>query len=108
MNDRLPLGGLMLEATTPVERAKTIYDVISGEARKSELAGRLTDRAAQALLGAGLFSMMVARSNGGLEASRAEFFETVETVAKADGSAGWCLSVCATTAFVVSKAASAR
>jgi alkylation response protein AidB-like acyl-CoA dehydrogenase len=95
-------------ATTPVERAKTIYDVISGEARKSELAGRLTDRAAQALLGAGLFSMIVARSNGGLEASRAEFFETVETVAKADGSAGWCLSVCATTAFVVSKAASAE
>ena len=52
--------------------------------------------------------MLVARSNGGLEASRAEFFETVETIAKADGSAGWCLSVCATTAFVVSKAASAE
>ena len=68
----------------------------------------MTDRAAQALLDANLFSMLVARSNGGLEASRAEFFETVETIAKADGSAGWCLSVCATTAFVVSKAASAE
>jgi hypothetical protein len=32
----------------------------------------------------------------------------VEAVAKADGSAGWCLSVCATAAFVVSKAASAE
>jgi len=72
------------------------------------LAGRLTDRAAQALLDANLFSMLVARSNGGLEASRAEFFETVEMIAKADGSAGWCLSVCATTAFVVSKAACAE
>ena len=41
----------------------------------------------------------------GPEASRAEFFETVEAIAKADGSAGWCLSVCAATAFVVSKAA---
>jgi len=68
----------------------------------------LTDRAAQALLDANLFSMLVARSNGGLEVSRAEFFETVEMIAKADGSAGWCLSVCATTAFVVSKAACAE
>ena len=85
-----------------------LYDLISGEARESELAGRLTDRAAQALLDANLFSMLVARSNGGLEVSRAEFFETVEMIAKADGSAGWCLSVCATTAFVVSKAASAE
>jgi hypothetical protein len=84
----------MQVATTPVERAKAIYDLISGEARESEPAGRLTDRAAQALLDANLFSMLVVRSTGGLEVSRAEFFETVETIAKADGSAGWCLSVC--------------
>jgi len=93
---------------TSLERAKALYHLISDEARESELAGRLTDRAAQALLDANLFSMLVARSNGGLEASRAEFFETVEMIAKADGSAGWCLSVCATTAFVVSKAACAE
>jgi alkylation response protein AidB-like acyl-CoA dehydrogenase len=95
-------------ATPSLERAKALYDLISGEARESELAGRLTDRAAQALLDANLFSMLVAHSNGGLEASRAEFFETVEIIAKADGSTGWCLSVCATTAFVVSKAARAE
>jgi alkylation response protein AidB-like acyl-CoA dehydrogenase len=84
-----------MEATF-LERAKALYDVIRGEARESELARRLTDRAAQALLDAKLCSMLVARSNGGLEASRAEFFETVEAIAKADDSAGWCLSVCAT------------
>jgi alkylation response protein AidB-like acyl-CoA dehydrogenase len=95
-------------AATSLERAKALYDLISAEAREAELAGRLTDRTARALLDANLFSMLVARSNGGLEASRSEFFETVEAVAKADGSAGWCLSVCATTAFVVSKAASAE
>ena len=60
MNDRLPPGGLM--QATSLERAKAIYDVISGEARESELAGRLIDRAAQALLGANLFSMLVART----------------------------------------------
>jgi indole-3-acetate monooxygenase len=102
-----PSRGGLLQAD-PRERAKALYDLISGEAWESELAGRLTDRTARALLDADLFSMMVAGSNGGLEASRTEFFETVETIAKADGSAGWCLSVCATTAFVVSKAASAE
>jgi hypothetical protein len=49
------------------ERAKALYDLISGEARESELAGRLTDRAAQPLRDANLFSMLVARSNGGLD-----------------------------------------
>jgi hypothetical protein len=73
----------MQVATTSPERAKALYDLISAEARESELAGRLTDRAAQALLDANPFSMLIARSNGGLEASRAEFFETVGTVAKA-------------------------
>ena len=44
----------MQVATTQLERAKAIYDLISGEARESELAGRFTDRAAQALLDASL------------------------------------------------------
>ena len=65
-------------ATTSLERAKALYDLISGEARESELAGRLTDRAAQALHDVNLFSMLVARSNGGPDANRAEFFETVD------------------------------
>jgi alkylation response protein AidB-like acyl-CoA dehydrogenase len=94
-------------ATTSLERAEALYDLISGEARESELAGRLTDRVAPALLDANLFSMLVDRSNGRLEASRADFFETVEAISKADGSAGWRRSVCASTAFVISKAARA-
>jgi hypothetical protein len=53
----------MQVATTSPERAKALYDLISAEARESELAGRLTDRAAQALLDANLFSMLIARSN---------------------------------------------
>ncbi len=95
-----------MEAAIPaLERAQALYDLINGEAREAERARRLTDRAAQALLDAGLFSMLIARSEGGAEASRAEFFETVEAIAKADSSAGWCLSVCAAAAFVVSRAA---
>jgi alkylation response protein AidB-like acyl-CoA dehydrogenase len=95
----------METAISPLERARALYDLISGEAQAGELAGRLTDRATQALLDSGLFSMLIARADGGAEAGRAEFFETVEAIAKADGSAGWCLAVCAAAAFVVSSAA---
>ena len=56
----------MQVATTRLERARGLYGLVSGEARESELAGRLTDRAAQALLDGDLFSMLVARSTGGL------------------------------------------
>jgi alkylation response protein AidB-like acyl-CoA dehydrogenase len=95
----------MQAATTALERARALHPLISGEALEGELAGRLTDRAAGALLDAGLFSILIARSDGGAEAGRAEFFEAVEAIAAADGSAGWCLAVCAVAAFVVSAAA---
>jgi alkylation response protein AidB-like acyl-CoA dehydrogenase len=39
--------------------------------------------------------MLLPVAEGGDGASRCDFFETVEAVARADGSAGWCLSVCA-------------
>jgi alkylation response protein AidB-like acyl-CoA dehydrogenase len=94
-----------MDAIPSLQRATALYDVIDGEARESERAGQLTGRTAQALLDSNLFSMFVARSDGGAEVTRAEFFETVEAVAKADGSAGWCLSLCASQGFVISKAA---
>jgi hypothetical protein len=52
----------MQVATTSLERAKGLYDLISGEAHESEPAGRLTDRARQALLDGNLFSMLVSKA----------------------------------------------
>ena len=82
-------------ASDALERAKGLHALISAEAAEAERNGRLTDRTAQALLDANLFAQMLPVAAGGLGASRAEFFEVIEEVASADGSAGWSLSACA-------------
>ena len=79
---------------TPLERARAISDLIRDEALESERLGRLTDKVARALLDANLFSTLLPAADGGLGGDRVGFFEAVEEVARADGSAGWCLSVC--------------
>jgi alkylation response protein AidB-like acyl-CoA dehydrogenase len=91
---------------SPVERARALNELIRREALESERLGQLTDKVAAALLEANLFSTLVPEPEGGLGAGRAEFFETVEEVSRADGSAGWCLSVCSVTNFAIHKAAS--
>jgi len=80
--------------TGALERAASRFDLISEEAAASERLGSLTDTVATSLLEAGLFSMLVPASHGGLGASRLDFFNAVEEIARADGSAGWCASVC--------------
>jgi indole-3-acetate monooxygenase len=79
---------------SPLERAQAIGGVIRAEVLASERLGRLTDAAAEAILGWNLCSIMVAREAGGLGASRVAFFEATEAIARADGSAGWCASLC--------------
>ena len=37
---------------------------------------------------------MVPREAGGLGGSRVAFFEATEAIARADGSAGWCVGLC--------------
>jgi alkylation response protein AidB-like acyl-CoA dehydrogenase len=70
---------------SPVERARALNELIRREALESERLGRLTDKVAAALLEANLFSALVPEPDGGLGAGRAEFFETVEEVSRADG-----------------------
>ena len=89
-----------------VENARALYDLIRVDAAESERLGRLTDKVASALLDARVFSALLPESDGGLAAGRADFFETVEEIAKADGSAGWCLSVCGVTNYIIHKGAS--
>ncbi len=77
-----------------LHRARSLHALISADAAAAEEAGQLTGRTAQALLDANLFAQMLPAEAGGLGASRADFFEVIEAVASADGSAGWCLSAC--------------
>jgi indole-3-acetate monooxygenase len=99
-------GDVVTSSKSPVERARALNEIIRGEALESERLGRLTDKVAAALLDVNLFSVLVPEADGGLGGGRAEFFETVEEVSRADGSAGWCLSVCSTVNFGIHKAAS--
>ncbi|MFI4976729.1 MAG: acyl-CoA dehydrogenase family protein [Caulobacterales bacterium] len=82
--------------TGALERATSLFDLISEQAAAGERQGRLTDSVATALLGAGLLSILLPERVGGLGASRRDFFDAVEAIARADGSAGWCASVCNT------------
>ena len=75
-------------------RATALYPLISGEAEAAERLGRLTDPVADALLHTGLLSILVPETHGGLGGGRLDFFDAVEEIARADGSAGWCASVC--------------
>ena len=79
---------------TPLDRAKTLFDLISDEAAASERLGRLTDSVSTAMLEARLFEMLIPERYGGWGAGMGAFFETVEEIARADGSAGWCASLC--------------
>jgi len=92
----------------PLDRARAIAPLIAAEARESERLGRLTGPVEAALKNANLLSMLRPRSSGGLGCSRVEFFETVEEIAKADGAAGWCLSVCAAVIEFIHQGASAQ
>lgn len=82
-----------------VARARRARNVIEPEAAASERLGRLTDTAADALHEPGLLRMLIPRDAGGLGATRLEFFDAVQAIAEADGSAGWCASVCNIAAY---------
>lgn len=79
---------------SPLDRARAISAVIREEALAGEKLGRLTARTASAILSQNLCSIMVPREAGGLGASRVAFFEATEEIARADGSAGWCVGLC--------------
>lgn len=93
---------------SPVERARAISGVLRSEALAGEKLGRLTDAAAEAILSHNLCSTMVPPEAGGLGASRLAFFEATEAVARADGSAAWCVGLCNGVNVFVHRGASAE
>jgi alkylation response protein AidB-like acyl-CoA dehydrogenase len=79
---------------TAAGRAAALFDLISGEAEAADRLGRLTDPVIQGLHGARLFEIMIPERYGGWGAAAVALFEATEEVARADGSAAWCLSMC--------------
>jgi alkylation response protein AidB-like acyl-CoA dehydrogenase len=112
MNDAIgehTLGGEMtIVHTRPLDRARAISGLISEEALASERLGRLTDKVAAALLDANLLSILVPRADGGLGGTGVELFEAAEEIARADGSAGWCVAISNAISSFVHKGAGAK
>jgi len=81
------------------ERAEALCELVREEATTSERLGRLTDKVVGALLHAGLFSILLPESAGGLGGARCDLFEAAEALGRADGSTGWCVSLCNTVNF---------
>ena len=101
-------GEMTVVRTTPLDRAKAISDLIAEQALASERMGRLTDKVATALLDANLFSVLVPEAEGGLGGTGVELFEATEEIARADGSAGWCMAISNAISGFVCKGASAE
>jgi alkylation response protein AidB-like acyl-CoA dehydrogenase len=79
---------------TVLDCAAGLFDLLDREAQASERLGRLADSVAGAMLDARMFEMLIPERYGGWGATMGAFFEAVEEIARADGSAGWCASLC--------------
>ncbi len=77
-----------------------IASLAAEHADRAERERRLAPEVVDALRAADLFRLCVPRALGGAEASPLALVETVETLARADASAGWCLAVTATSGLV--------
>ncbi len=80
-----------------LKNAKIIADIIRPRVEEIEKARRLPNDIAVAMAEAGLFRIMVPAYLGGLESTPMQAMEVIETVAKADASAGWCVMIASTT-----------
>ena len=74
-----------------VRAARELGPRIAAAAPEIEGARCLPETLVDALFGAGLFTMLVPESMGGLEANVLTFARVIEEVARADASVAWCL-----------------
>lgn len=83
-----------------VGRARAAGEVIAPMAAEIERERRLPPAAVAALTSAGVFKLLVPRAYGGAAASVATTAAVIEEVARADGSAGWCAMISATSGLM--------
>jgi alkylation response protein AidB-like acyl-CoA dehydrogenase len=83
-----------------VARAETAARVVAPLAERAERERRLPAESVRALTEAGIFKLMVPRAYGGAEAPVATQIAAFEAIARADGAAGWCAMIGATSGLV--------
>lgn len=85
---------------SPVAVAESFAAEIRARAPEFEAARRMPSDLARRMAGAGLFRILVPAKYGGGQVHPRAFFETLETTARADASAGWCLMIGTTTGLL--------
>ena len=74
-----------------LEAARGLRGVVAAAGERGDRERRLPREVAEGMAEAGLFRMLLAPSIGGGGATLAAFLRVAEEIARADGSAGWCL-----------------
>jgi len=82
-----------------LDRARALDPVIRANADEMEEVRRLPAKLAGKMAEAGIFRMVLPAYLGGMELNPREIVETVEALAIANASAGWCAMIGATTAM---------
>lgn len=80
----------------PLAAARALAPTIRARADEIEAGRRLPADLARQMAEAGLFRLLVPASLGGAEADPATLLNVIEAVAEADGAAGWCVMIGAT------------
>lgn len=85
---------------TILARARASAEEIAPLAPQIEAGRRLPAPAVDALVRAGVFKLLVPKVYGGSQAHPATMIAVIEAIARADGSAGWCTMIGATSGLM--------
>lgn len=86
--------------TGPLEAALDLAPLAAELAEQTERERRLPKELVEQLRAAGLFRLAVPEALNGAEVAPGEVLESTEALARADMSAGWCVSIAATTCLL--------
>jgi alkylation response protein AidB-like acyl-CoA dehydrogenase len=75
-----------------ISRAEAVRPAVAAASDEIESTRRLPPALLDKLHEAGLFRLLLPRSSNGIETDPLTFFHVIETIARADASAAWCLS----------------
>ena len=77
-------------------QARQLQPALRSRSEDIERGRRLPADVARLLASAGMFQLLVPKSLGGFELDPATALETIETIAEADASCGWCVMIAVT------------
>lgn len=86
-----------------VEVAQGLTEEVARRANEIEAGRRLPADLAKTMAKAGLFRMLLPKALAGHETPPTELALAIESLSQADASAGWCLMIGATTAFMAAR-----